>query len=128
MPETSSITIQDATPSDRVYTPIGREGNTLRLSDKATATTLSGRSSLVLKLRAATPNMPEKAQVDFVLPIEVTDSDTGLVTAPDAYRFHGQWIVPSNSVATDRAHFNALVMNALADSLVGAYLNGEPAY
>jgi hypothetical protein len=50
------------------------------------------------------------------------------VTSPDAYRFHGQWIIPNSSKAGDKADFLALVSNALGNSLVAAYLNGEPAY
>jgi hypothetical protein len=129
MPQAASIAIADNTPTTRNYNPVNVSGLTARHADVTTAATPAGQSYFTLELRPATSTVARKVNIDFALPVEYTDSTTGNILTKDVFRFKGEWILPPNSTATMRGHFEALIRNLISHATVKGYIkDGDPEY
>jgi hypothetical protein len=129
MPNAAVISIADAVPATRAYTPISVSGNLAIHADTASAQTPAGQSTLQLKLKPATNTVSRRVNLDMAVPVEYTDSSTGNVLVKDTFRFKGEWVVPPTATSADTANFRTLVQNAVAHATVVGYVeDGDPEY
>lgn len=129
MANAAVIVLADSVPANRNYNPVNVSGNVAVHTDTATALTPAGQSSFSLKLRPATNTLARKVDLDFALPVEYTDTNTGNILTKDTFRHVSYTLVPPNATALQIANFEALVRNLYGHATYKAYVkNGEPEF
>lgn len=129
MPSAATIAIADSVPVTRNYVPSSIAGLVASHADVTTAGTPAGQSTFSLKLKPATNVSARRVNLTFALPIEYTDSTTGLVMSKDTFRASVEWVVPPMSTVLQRANFEALVRNLIGHATVKGYVtSGDAEY
>lgn len=125
----AQISISDSVPVVRLYKPRNIIGLIASWCDVGTALTAMGQSVIEMVLSPATYTKARRVKVSLTLPIEYTDSTTGIVTVKDTFRFEAVWVIPPNAVALQRANFEALCANTVKHATIQAAVrDGEGVY
>lgn len=127
MPSASTIAISDSTPTSHDFGPRGENGSAFVFKNTEAATG-AGQMSLALSLSDASPSRPtHKALITIAVPVEQTVD--GVTTVAYTLRFKGEFIIPEEATATQRADLLAYASNALAHADVKGYVEDlEPVW
>lgn len=130
MPAIAALTITDSTPTNHTFNPVQNDVNRSvwmkRDSDLAAAS-----MSLIQDFKEPTGGSKVyRTGLRLNYPLKVGDSATPVnYTVSDVARFHGEYILPEGMSDTDRAHFEAMVLDMIGDAnLKKAVTDLEPSY
>lgn len=127
MPSANTIAISDSTPTSRDFVPRGDSGAAFVFKNTE-ATTGAGQMALAMSLSEASSQRPtHRVTITLAIPSESTAD--GVTTVAYTSRFKGEFIIPEEATATQRADLLALVSNALAHADVKGYVEDlEPVW
>lgn len=128
MPTKTSITINDAVPTGRVYAPVQSTAERTVLLDRDTNDTSAGAGVLILGYSRATKARPtDRINIRLAMPIE--DTVDGVTSVSYTPRFEGDIILPDGMVQSERDDIGALLQNLFADTVVQGYITDlDPMY
>lgn len=118
----ANLSINDATPTATVFTPrkANPEGSQWTKVGYTPANTFSSADSHaklgVSPASAKRPTIRVNAEMSFPNPAYVAGSVDDISVA----RFYGSWVIPEDFSQANRAHFEALCKNYVANAVVTA--------
>lgn len=130
MPVASNIVINDAVPTARTFTPIQVGPARSVLIEKNVALTAAGMCTIVLDFSMAnSKRKTDRVAVRCNVPIERTDSTSGLTSVVGVARYEGTWVNPDMLTVAERNNVEAMVRNLVSHTIVQGYVKSrDPFY
>lgn len=131
MPSATTITLADgqATPVNHDFVPVSvNPGQAVFVNRDST--TSAGQMELILQFdRAKSGRKTDRVKFRFNMPVEATDSTTGLTYVAHTARFSCDIILPDEMTTAERADMAAYVANACAHAVLNGYISDlDPVY
>jgi hypothetical protein len=125
MPQAPQLVLQDQVPADFTFDPRGASFKESRW-ESLDSDTFMGRPSIKLNSSLNKGETHRFAEIRLVLPVEITDTDTGTVSIQDTCRAYLRFTCPTGVADEHNERLYTLVTALLTNSgIANAVIDGD---
>jgi hypothetical protein len=129
MPQAVDLTVQDQVPDDLTFSPVSASFKETVWECRDYATTHAGRPKLTLNQSQNKAASHRFSEVRLVIPVEITDSTTGVTSVQDVERAYARFTTPLGSDDSEHDRLYTVFQDVLgAADVKGAIVNGANFY